>query len=262
MNDKSWVSLVTPLALLGQHVKVSAGLFGIYPLAHLWKSAIASIAFILAGETLMSEPLLENRDYTVIVAKTAPSVAVTPPGFSDRWNAAHDAILGLARKCEEFDPDGINIYMSSKDQPTGFRQYRQVKSSELASVFRDNYPPESLNLLDGLRTALTDYFTRKANGQTKPNGEIMIVLIDGEPSDRMAIVHTIVEATQKMEQDQELGIGFAQIGEDLIAKGFLTALDDDLKSKAGAKFDIVKTVALKEIQPTALSNFLRDILDR
>jgi hypothetical protein len=210
----------------------------------------------------MSEPLLENRDYTVIVAKTAPSVAVTPPGFADRWNAAHDAILALAQKCEEFDPDGINIYISSANHPNGFRQYRQVKSSELPMVLRDNYPPESLNLLDGLETALANYFTRKANGQTKPNGEIMIVLIDGEPSDRMAIVHTIVAATKHMEQAQELGIGFAQIGEDMIAKGFLTALDDDLKSKAGAKFDIVKTVVLEDVQPNALSDFLRDILAR
>ncbi|UBF26567.1 hypothetical protein K9N68_00700 [Kovacikia minuta CCNUW1] len=209
----------------------------------------------------MSAPLLENRDYTVIIAKTAPSVMMTPPGFHDRWTAAHYAIVTLAQQCESFDPDGITIYVSSKDHPSGsFNQYKQVKPEQLTEIFDQNYPPDTLNLFDGLRTALDDYFARKAIGKVKPNGEIIVVLIDGEPSDRMAIVKLIVDATLKMDQDSELGIGFVQIGDDIIARGFLNALDEDLRSKAGAKFDIVHTRVLDEIETCCLTDFLLDII--
>lgn len=209
----------------------------------------------------MPEPILEDRDYTVIVGKTAPSVTITPPGFGDRWNAAHDAIIALTQRCEALDPDGITIYISSKDYPQGaFKPYRQVNSEQLGQIFNENYPPEALNLLEGLQAALDDYFARKAGNQTKPNGEIIVVLIDGEPSDRMAIVKTIVDATQKMDSDQELGIGFAQIGDDIIARGFLESLDENLRQSAGAQFDIVTTRPLEEIQPHTLTDFLLDVI--
>lgn len=208
----------------------------------------------------MSEPLLENRDYTVIVAKTAPSVVPTPPGFDDRWKSAHEAVLALAKKCEEYDPDGITIYISSHHSSEAFKQYRQVTPDKLETIFDENYPPETLNLLDGLHTALDEYFARKQAGRAKPNGAIIIVLIDGEPKDRMAIAKTIVAATEKISHPQELGIGFAQIGDDIIARGFLTSLDHDLRSTAGAKFDIVKTRVLDEIGTNCLTEFLMDVI--
>ncbi|HEY9906057.1 MAG TPA: hypothetical protein V6D18_00455 [Thermosynechococcaceae cyanobacterium] len=208
----------------------------------------------------LSEVVLKDRDYTVIVAKTAVSAFRSPPGFEDRWNEARSAILALARQCEAFDPDGITVYVSSSDLTPPFKHYGQVTSDHLSQVFDENYPPQALNLLDGLKTALDSYFDRKAAGQTKRNGEIIIVLIDGEPADRMAVAHAIVEATHKLDQPQELGIGFAQVGEDIIARGFLAALDENLRSTAGAKFDIVKTRVLETIEPETLTAFLLEIL--
>jgi hypothetical protein len=210
---------------------------------------------------IMSDVLLENRDYTVIVAKTLPTLGHNPPGYEQRWIDAHDAIVSLAQKCEELDPDGITIYISSKDYPQGcFRRYDKVTPSQLTAVFDDNYPPEVLDLLSGLQIALDDFLFRKAAQQTKPNGEIIVVLIDGEPCDRLAIIKTIVDAAAKLDSDNELGIGFAQIGDDVIARGFLNALDADLRSTAGAKFDIVHTRILEDIKPECLTNFLMDIV--
>ena len=207
----------------------------------------------------MSEPLLQDRDYTVVVAKTATLTPSSPPGFEDRWNTAHEAILTLVGKCEELDPDGITVYISSKNSEPPFKRYRQVTSDQLHRVFDANFPPAALNLLDGLQAALDDYFDRKTAGKTKPNGEIIVVLIDGEPADRMAVAHAIVAATHKLDHPQELGIGFAQVGEDMIATGFLAALDENLRSMAGAKFDIVKTGVLEAIEPAALTTFLSSI---
>jgi hypothetical protein len=209
----------------------------------------------------MTDTLLKDRDYVVIMAKTAPSVGELPPGYEQRWTHAHDAIIALAQTCQTFDPDGITIYISSKNYPQGcFRRYDQVTANQLTSIFDDNYPPEALDLLSGLQVALDDYLTRKAAQQTKPNGEMIVVLIDGEPRDRLSIVKTIVDTTAQLDADNELRIGFAQIGDDVIARGFLNALDTDLRSKANAKFDIVHTRVLDDIKPECLTQFLVDII--
>jgi hypothetical protein len=183
-----------------------------------------------------------------------------PPGFESRWPDAQAAIIALAQKCEELDPDGITIYVSNNEGIEGsFKQYRQVKSAQIEGIFAENYPPDELELLKVLQLTLEDYFDRKASGLSKPNGAIVIVLIDGEPRDRLKIAKVIVDAANKLDSDEELGIGFAQIGDNLIARGFLTALDDNLR-QTGAKFDIVHTSVLEEISPDCLTNFLMDII--
>lgn len=207
----------------------------------------------------MSELLLKDRDYTIIVAKIAPTQTPAPPGYEQRWAAARSEIIALAEQCEALDPDGITIYIPCRNQG-GFAQYRHVSSQQIQEIFNNHYPPNELSLLEGLQTALDDYFTRKAAGHTKANGEMILVLIDGEPKDRMAIVQTIVQATQRMEKDEELGIGFAQVGDDVIARGFLNSLDIDLHASAGAKFDIVNTRVLKEVDSNCLTDFLLDVI--
>jgi hypothetical protein len=209
----------------------------------------------------MDTTLLQNRDYTIIIAKTALNEANKPPGFTERWAAAQSSILALAQACEAHDPDGITLYVScsAPEESCLFKKYEYVTSSHLTQVIQENLPPRQINLCDVLQLALEDYFGRKVAGKAKVNGEIVIVLLDGEPSDRMAVAKVIKDATQKMEVNEELGIGFVQIGEDLLAKGFLTALDDHLQS-VGAKFDIVHTKLLDTISPDSLTEFLLDTL--
>lgn len=208
-----------------------------------------------------SNALLENRDYTVIIAKTIGSMGVAPPYFEKRWTDACTAIVALAEICAQFDPDGITIYISSKSNQSGsFQQYQHVLPSQVSKIFTDNIPPEHLNLVEALKLALDSYFARKELKQTKSNGTMIIVLIDREPLDRLSMVKVIVQAAQQIERDEELGIGFLQVGDDLITRGFLNALDQDLRSQAGAKFDIVHTRVLDTIQPDSLTNFLTDII--
>lgn len=210
----------------------------------------------------MPDVMLNDRDYTVIIAKTVSSLAGnTPPHFEQRWSDARVAIATLARTCQQFDPDGITVYIASSQNRAGtFQQYTQISAEQVDRIFEDNYPPDELNLLEGLSLALERYFTLKAANQAKPNGAIIIVLIDGEPRDRQGVIKVIVQASQKIERDEELGIGFVQVGDDLIARGFLNALDQDLRSQAGARFDIVHTRVLGTIDPDSLSNFLTDII--
>ena len=205
----------------------------------------------------MDTTLLENRDYTLIIAKTSDETPNKPPRFTERWMAAHDAVLALAEKCEEHDPDGITLYVScqSSQASCDFKKHERITSDQLPQLLQDHYPPHQINLRKALQAALADYFTRKTTGTVKANGEMILVLLDGEPADRMAVAKDIKEATHRIDGDGELGIGFVQIGEDLLAQGFLTALDDHLK-QVGAKFDIVNTILLDKIELHSLTEFL------
>jgi len=209
----------------------------------------------------MPEVLLKDRDYTFIVAKSARLAVEELPIITDRWLSAQGAIFALAQQCEEWDSDGITLYINpaSAGNPQLFKRYDRVLCQQLNQIFTENIPLDSLNLSVVLQMALDDYFERKATGQSKANGEIVIVVTDGEPQDRRAIVKTIVTATERMERDEELGIGFIQVGDDALAKGFLTALDDDMQS-AGALFDIVHTRTLADIEASSLTVFLSETI--
>lgn len=215
----------------------------------------------LSIEVAMANALLQNRDYTVIFAKTAVNSEVPPPGYKQRWSKAQESILNLLKACEEYDPDGITLYLAceSTDMDCDFKWYEHVTAHQLSEFLTTNIPPQVINLKRVLQSALDDYFARKTQGRTKANGEIILVILDGEPQDRMAIAKVIVDATQQMDKNEELGIGLVQVGDDPIARGFFALLDDYLQ-EAGAQFDIVTTEILDTIPPDALTKFLTDTL--
>jgi hypothetical protein len=209
----------------------------------------------------MSNSVLQNRDYTLIVAKSNSHLTNMLPGSSDRWTAAQASILALAQKCQEFDPDGITLYLSCEGATEYgcFEKHEQVTADRLVTILEHHRPPGGFDLNPVVQTVLDDYFERKRQGQTKANGATIIVVTDGEPSNRMALIKAIAQATHRMDHNDELGIGFAQVGDDALTRGFLNALDDDLKTM-GAKFDIVSAQVLEEIEPHSLTQFLLDAI--
>ncbi len=210
--------------------------------------------------SLADVTMLGNRDYTVVVARTTLPMAEAPPGYEERWQAAHQAILGLAHACEQFDPDGITLYLASASGTCGtFNKYERVLSEQVSQILQAEVPPPSCDLLEGLQSALEDHFNRKAAGQMKANGGLILVIVDGEPSDRLALAKAIVQATKKLDSDRELRLGFVQIGDDLLTRGFLQALDENLKT-LGAKFDIVNTETIQEVESTSLVTFLTHVI--
>ena len=178
-------------------------------------------------------------------------------GGRTRWVAAHESTLALATKCEQLDPDGITIYLFAGR----FKRFDNVTASKVTQIFQENDPSGSTDLAAVLKHATDDYFQRKAAGQTKANGEIILVITDGEPDDRKAVMKVIIEASRKMDRDEELGISFIQVGTDPQATRFLKVLDDELES-AGAKFDICDTVTMDDMEDLSLTDVLMNaILD-
>ncbi|MDJ0694222.1 VWA domain-containing protein [Mastigocoleus sp. MO_188.B34] len=195
--------------------------------------------------------MLENRDYTLIIDKSGSMATPDQKGGRTRWFAAQESTFALASKCEQFDPDGITVYVFSGK----FRRYENVTSSKVNQVFQENDPSGTTDLAAVLKDATDNYFERKAAGQIKPNGEIILVITDGEPDDRKEVMKVIIEASRRMERDEELGISFIQVGKDPHASRFLKVLDDELEG-AGAKFDICDTITMGEMEDTSLKEVL------
>ncbi|MEM6400171.1 MAG: VWA domain-containing protein [Cyanobacteria bacterium P01_D01_bin.116] len=195
--------------------------------------------------------MLENRDYTLIIDKSGSMATPDQKGGRTRWVAAEESTFALASKCEQFDPDGITIYTFSGR----FKRYENVTSNKVVQVFRENDPSGTTDLASVLKDATDNYFKRKDAGETKPNGETILVITDGEPDDRKAVMKVIIETSRRMDKDEELAISFIQVGKDPHATRFLKVLDDEMQS-AGAKFDICDTITMDEMEDYSLSEVL------
>jgi uncharacterized protein with von Willebrand factor type A (vWA) domain len=195
--------------------------------------------------------MLENRDYTLIIDKSGSMSTKDKPGGSSRWQIMQESALALAHKCEELDPDGITFYLFSGK----FKRYDNVTAAKVTTIFQENDPSGRTDLASVLKDAIDNYFQRKSSERSATNGEMILVVTDGEPDDRKAVVKVIIDATQKLDRDEELAISFVQVGTDATATAFLKILDDDL-GKAGAKFDIVDTITMDDMEDLTLKEVL------
>lgn len=199
---------------------------------------------------------MKDRDYTLIIDKSGSMSTPDQQGGKSRWDIAQESTLALARKCEQFDPDGITVYLFSGR----FKRFDDVTSSKVAQIFQENDPAGTTNLASVLQDATNNYFQRKAAGQTKPEGETILVVTDGEPDDRKAVMEVIITASRRMERDEELAISMIQVGSDAQATKFLKALDDQLQG-VGAKFDICDTITLDDLEDMSLADVLMNAIN-
>ncbi len=200
--------------------------------------------------------ITEDRDYTLIIDKSGSMSSGDQPSGKTRWEAAQESTMALARKCEQIDPDGITVYLFSGR----FRRYDNVTSDKVTQIYQENEPMGRTDLASVLQDALDNYFQRKAAGQAKPNGETILVITDGEPDDRKAVMRLIIDASRKIDRDEELAISLIQVGNDRTATQFLKALDDQLQG-AGAKFDIVDTVTIEDMEEMTLAEVLLNAIN-
>jgi uncharacterized protein YegL len=201
--------------------------------------------------------LLTNRDYTLIIDKSGSMSTTDSKNGRSRWETVQESTLAIARKCEQLDPDGLTVYVFAGR----FKRYENVTSTKVAQIFQENDPSGGTDLAAVLQDATDQYLQRKRLGQTKPQGETILVVTDGEPDDRKAVMQVVIKATQHLDRDEELAISFVQVGADPQATRFLIALDDELQS-IGAKFDICDTITIDGLEETSLTDVLLNaILD-
>lgn len=203
--------------------------------------------------------LLRDRDYSFILGRAQCQYAV--PGLNEHWQAAQTAICRLVKACDVLDQDGIVLYAPQPDAQgnPGFCRHLGVTGSQLPDWLRQHLPPAPIPVAQVVCQALTDYHRRKQAGHTKPNGEIIVAIFDGEPEAPLEIVRAIVKATHQLDSPHELGIGLLQIGDNSIAEGFFSLLEEDL-ALAGAAHNIVKFCKVKSLDLDGLADFLRTVI--
>ncbi|MFN3927493.1 MAG: vWA domain-containing protein [Pseudanabaenaceae cyanobacterium] len=194
--------------------------------------------------------MLENRDYTLIIDKSGSMSTRDQAGGKSRWQVVQESTIALARKCEEFDPDGITVYTFA----SRYKRYEHVNSQKVEQIFRENDPVGGTNLTSVLQDAINHFLAKRAQGNAK-QGETILVITDGEPDDRRSVLEVIINATKQLQSDEELAISFIQVGSDPQATQFLRALDDQL-TNVGAKFDIVDTITVQDMEDMSLSEVL------
>lgn len=203
----------------------------------------------------MPANLLEDRDYTIIIARSDGSRDPEHPWYEE-WVGAQASLIDLAKKCQEFDSDGITVYEAS----TPMWKYKNSNVARLAEILqRQNTEPDSanqtaINLGEPLKGALSDYFNLKTKGKGK-KGSVIVVVIDEQPQNTAAIAEILISAANKIDKDEEIGVIFIQIGDDLPTREFLTDLDTNLQVR-GARFDIVDTKFWHEIKRSSVVQFL------
>lgn len=192
---------------------------------------------------------LKARNYVIVLDRSGSMGEPTSSSNrNSRWNTAKESVLALARKCQELDSDGIDVYTFNKS----FQKFSNTTADKVNEIFNTVSPMGGTDFVPVLTDVIESHF--KGDKPTT-----VLIITDGEPSDgvsgQRALANLIINTTKRMEGDAELGLEFVQIGTDPAAASFLKKLDDDLQS-AGAKFDIVDTKTCDELENMSIEDVL------
>ncbi len=105
----------------------------------------------------MPANLLQDRDYTIIIARSDASKDPQHPWYED-WVEAQASLIDLAKKCQQFDSNGITLYEAS----TPMWKYKNSNVARLAEILQrqntelDSANPSAINLEEALKQVLDD----------------------------------------------------------------------------------------------------------
>lgn len=197
---------------------------------------------------MTTENNLMARNYVLVLDRSGSMGGpVKGNGGTSRWAAAKESTLAIARACDALDSDGIDVYFFNKT----FTRFEGVTAAKVESVFGAVEPMGGTDFVPVLGDVFKNHFSHD-----KPT--TVIVLTDGEPSDlsgQKELAKLLIETANKLEGDAELAVSFIQIGQDPAAAAFLKKLDDGLTS-AGAKFDIVDTKTMDDLENMSITDVL------
>jgi uncharacterized protein YegL len=191
----------------------------------------------------------QTRDYYLLLDVSTSMTEEDGTGVS-RLDRVKEFTIALADYVNQLDPDGINlITFGSKVTDLG-----NVTPANVSEILSKITAWGTTQMSAALQVALQDFHPEVPR--------TIIIITDGQPNSKSAVADTIRVASKKITRDDQLAIGFFQVGNDPSATSFLKFLDDEL-SDLGAQFDIVDTVSTESIESPeqlkqALINFIAD----
>lgn len=201
---------------------------------------------------------LHGRDYVIIIDKSGSMATRDMPGGISRWQAAQESTYAIAAKVFELDPDGIDIMLFSNY----VNEFHNVGPARVEQIFMENEPMGGTRMAEVLQIALNNYFAKRDAGKAKPNGEMILVVTDGQPDNRDDVINVLVQNAFRLRSSDKLAINFVQVGNDPSATEFLNFLDNHLIQLKGAPRDFVETVKLAEVEQKGLRQVLLNTITK
>lgn len=103
--------------------------------------------------------VLHERDYTLIIDCSQSMATLEKSEGKNRWELVQESILAIASYCEQYDPDGITLYLFS-DQ---FERYEKVTSDKVIYIFQ-HHQPAGKNRLSPARFRSCSFPRRASSG--------------------------------------------------------------------------------------------------
>jgi|SRR6185312_496069 len=204
----------------------------------------------MGNRFVMTAEQLKKYDFILLLDKSGSMGTKDCAGGSmTRWDAAKETTIALARKCMQFDDNGITVVpFASK-----FKKYENVDGGDaiIEKIFTENEPNGSTDTAAVVKDVIDEYLATKGSATCKPI--IVICVTDGVPDDEAKLVKVIVDATKKISTREEIGLLFVQIGTDQHAHSFLKRLDDNMTNE-GAALDIVSAITKDEMEDISLTD--------
>jgi hypothetical protein len=181
---------------------------------------------------------LGDYQYTLGIDDSFSMILPLIPGQrTSRWEFSREMTSGIAVLLQGYDADGTldGMLFSDTVRPSIF------SPEAVDGIFGKN----PTGKLTNLHLAIEEFGRKIIPTLSDPSARHMLVIVtDGEPTDKVAVARAIVEISRHMQSDEQVAIGFIAACRDEKTMGYLQTLDDELQS-AGAKFDIVSWVLLE-----------------
>ncbi|MBW0466667.1 hypothetical protein O181_006382 [Austropuccinia psidii MF-1] len=165
---------------------------------------------------------------------------------NNRWAEASLAVSGLAEALVRYDLDGIDVYFMNS-----LEYFLNAKSaSQVQDLFQRVRPigpstPTDVRVQELLSRYIEKLEINKANNLPPLKPLNLIIITDGEADDPDTLAYALAGFAERLDEGRfplnQLGVQFIQIGKDKDATRALKALDDELKSFASVKRDLVDT---------------------
>lgn len=160
------------------------------------------------------------------------------PGGLSRLKYSLEQFSTFAKEASKYDTDGVSLYAFGVNV-TAFPDVSADKLDEIIAKV-SNMQLEGATMTHAVIQAAWEEHKSRKNEQT-----VLMLFTDGEPSDTNAVLKTIADITNNVQDEREFNIAFITVGNRTPSlQAFLTKLDDAIP---GAKYDIVDVKKLEEV---------------
>ncbi|MBY0358358.1 MAG: VWA domain-containing protein [Candidatus Obscuribacterales bacterium] len=208
------------------------------------------IAFSFGDSPFDKDLKLLNKCDLVLLLDRSQSMSDTHagcPGDLSKWVWTKQQIDNFFLAVDRTMEKGFNLVLFNDS----YQERKDVTLWDLRQVF-DTVKPAGTrkNISLPLESVLKDYFyKRKRTSEHKPC--LLVVLTDGVENVGQPLQEVLIEASKKLEHQDEVTVVFMQVGDSIFAEELFDDLDQNLVAK-GARYHMVDYQPFSELRNRGL----------